>query len=500
VTTAIDATVERTRAAIAALPPTAAYIDGEWVRPAESQGSQHVHVDPATGEELGTWTLPSPADVDHAVESAARAQQTWCSMPPATRRDLLLALADEMTRNAVTLTSLVSLEMGMPYKASQAGVLAAAEWFRYYAGYADKLEGAVPPIGSPAIGLDYTRLSPYGVVAAIIPWNGPIMALALKVAPAMAAGNAVVLKPSDLAPFSALHFGSLVAAAGLPPGVVNVVPGGPEVGARLCANERIGLISFTGGGVAGRAVSEAAAARHIPTVLELGGKSASVVFEDANIDVTAKLAAVLGIAQNSGQGCFLPTRLLVQRSVYDRTLDGVVAAAKRFRLGSPFDAATNMGPIVDARSRDRILEVIERARDRGDGRLVYGGSRAGGPLSQGNFVEPTVFADVDPASPLGQDEVFGPVLSVIPFEGEADAVAIANGTRYGLAGYVWTADLGRAHRFADALDAGYVSVNSMAALPPQAPFGGWKASGHGVEGGLEGLREYVRIKNIYVRW
>jgi len=261
------------------------------------------------------------------------------------------------------------------------------------------------------------------------------------------------------------------------------------------------MISFTGGGgVAGRAVAEAAAARHVPTVLELGGKSASLVFPDADLDKTAKLAAILGVSQNSGQGCFLPTRLLVHESVYERVLAGVVAAASKFRLGSPFDPTTSMGPVVDAKSAERILAVIDAARTRGDGRLVHGGSRVSGELAAGNFIEPTIFADVDRDSPLAQDEVFGPVLSVIEFADEAAAIEIANNTRYGLAGYVWTTDLGRAHRVAEALAAGYVSVNGMAALPPAAPFGGWKASGHGVEGARIGLDEYLRVKNVHVQW
>jgi aldehyde dehydrogenase (NAD+) len=495
--TAVEPTFDHRRAAIDALAPAAAHIDGEW---SAVDGAEYSHTDPATGAVLRSWALAGPGDVDRAVDSAARAQVRWAALSPAERRDRLLALAAEMSVHAGTLAALVSLEMGMPLRASQAGVHAAAEWFRHYAGYADKIEGAVPSVGRPGAGLDYTRLSPYGVVAAVIPWNGPVMALALKVAPALAAGNAVVLKPSEIAPSAALFFGSLVAGAGLPRGVVNVVAGGADVGAALCAHPAVGLISFTGGAAAGRAVSEAAAVRHVPSVLELGGKSASLVFADADIEKTAKLSAVLGIAQNSGQGCFLPTRLLVQRSSYDRTLDAVVAAAGRFRLGSPFDPATNMGPIVDARSRDRILGVIAAARQRGDGRLVHGGGRATGELAGGNFIEPTIFADVDPGSPLAQDEVFGPVLSVIAFDDEAEAIEIANNSRYGLAGYIWTSDLGRAHRVAEALDVGYVSVNGMAALPPGAPFGGWKASGHGVEGGRGGLMEYLRVKNVHVQW
>jgi aldehyde dehydrogenase (NAD+) len=260
------------------------------------------------------------------------------------------------------------------------------------------------------------------------------------------------------------------------------------------------MISFTGGGAAGRKVAEAAAARHVPVVLELGGKSASIVFADADVRRASKLAAILGVAQNSGQGCFLPTRLLVERSVYDDVVAGVVAATKTLRLGDAFDPDTTMGPVVDARSRSRIAGVIDEAVRRGDGTIVAGGSQDPDGLPPGRFVAATVFADVDPASPLGQDEVFGPVLSIIPFDDEKDAIAIANGTRFGLAGYVWTRDLGRAHRVAEALDAGYVSINSMAALPPGAPFGGWKDSGHGVEGSRSGLQEYLRVKNVHVQW
>jgi aldehyde dehydrogenase (NAD+) len=496
-TTTVSPGADLRASAINALAPASGFIAGSW---RNGGGAVHTHRDPATGDELRSWSLPGAGEVNEAVASAVEAQSQWASLTPAARRDLLLALANIVDAQSNTLAALVSLEMGMPLRASQAGIGAAAEWFRHYAGYADKIEGTVPAVGVPRGGLDYTRLAPYGVVAAIIPWNGPVMASALKVAPALAAGNAVVLKPSEAAPFSSLYFGSLVCAAGLPTGLVNVVPGGPDVGARLCADDRVAMISFTGGGAAARAVGEAAAARHIPTVLELGGKSASLVFADADLGKTAKLAAILGVSQNSGQGCFLPTRLLVHESVYDQVLQGVVATASKFRLGSPFDPATNMGPVVDEKARDRILEVIDAARGRGDGRLVHGGSRAAGELAAGNFIEPTVFADVDPDSPLAQDEVFGPVLSVIRFADEAQAVGIANNTRYGLAGYVWTTDLGRAHRVAEALDAGYVSVNSMAALPPAAPFGGWKDSGHGVEGSRAGLDEYLRVKNVHVQW
>lgn len=480
------------------LPAAAAFIDGEWF--AETGGASHTHINPATGETLGTWTLPSAEDVARAVRSTKDAQIVWSALTPGVRRDLLLALGQKVAAHADTLASLVSIEMGMPFRAAQAGAKAAAEWFMHYAGYADKIEGSVPSVLPGSAGLDYTRYAPYGVVAAIIPWNGPVIALALKVAPALAAGNGVVLKPSELGPFSSLYFAQLVVEAGLPAGVVNVVPGGPDVGAALCAHPDVALISFTGGAVAGRAVAEAAAKRHIPTVLELGGKSASIVFADADVRRAAKLGAILGTAQNSGQGCFLPTRLLVERSIYSEVVDAVVAAVAKIRIGDPFDESTQMGPVVDKRASDRIVGFINGAVERGDGRLVAGGGRVGGDLALGCFVQPTVFADVEPNSPLAQEEVFGPVLAVIAFDTEADAVAIANDTPFGLAGYVWTQDLGRAHRVADALEAGYVSVNSLAALPPEAPFGGWKQSGRGVEGGRDGLMEFLHVKNVHVQW
>jgi aldehyde dehydrogenase (NAD+) len=477
------------------LPLPGLLIGGEWVT--ESGADPFAHIDPATGRPTADVLQAGPAEVDAAVAAARAAFPGWRSTPPAVRRDTLLRLAELMAGAATELAALSSLELGQPFKSARAGVAGAVEWFRYYAGWADKLDGLVAPV-APGAALDYTVPEPYGVIGAIIPWNGPVISLALKVAPALAAGNTVVLKPPELAPFSSLRFAALAMEAGLPPGVLNVIPGGPAAGEALCSHPDVAKISFTGGSDTGRAVATAAARNHTPVVLELGGKSASLVFADADPAVTGKLAALLGVAQNSGQGCFLPTRLLVERPVYEAVLDRVVGVVGGLRIGDPFDPATSMGPVVNEAACHRILSVIERATNEKAGRLCAGGHRAGGDLADGFFVEPTVFADADPTSSLVQEEIFGPVLAVLPFDDEEEAVALANDTRYGLAGYVWTNDLRRAHRVAGALEAGYVSVNGMAPLPPQAPFGGWKASGHGVEGGRAGIEEFLRPKNIFV--
>ncbi len=370
----------------------------------------------------------------------------------------------------------------------------AARWVRYYAGWCDKLDGELLP-GSA--GLSYVRPEPYGVIAAIPPWNGSMMGMGQKVAPALAAGNSVVVKAPEIAPFGMLRFAELALEAGVPRGVLNVVVGDAGAGEALVRHAGVDKITFTGGTATGRRVMAAAAENITPVTLELGGKSANIVFPDADLDAASSMAAMLGVGLLSGQGCALPTRLYVHEDVYDAVATQVVATVEALAVGDPLDAAVLVGPVVHEPALERILGVIERARSDG-ANLLCGGIRAGGALADGYFIAPTVFGDVEHGSDLARHEVFGPVLAILRFSDEDEVVAKANDSTFGLAAYVHSRDVSRIQRIAHQLEAGTVTVNGFPAMSPSAPFGGYKQSGFGREGGRAGIDEFLRSKSVYI--
>ena len=406
-----------------------------------------------------------------------------------------MALADLLAAHTAEIGAISALESGNIYSDFVGQYV--SEWFRYYAGWADKISGeSIQPY--PFTGIDFTIPEPVGVVGLIVTWNGPLGFCAMGGAPALAAGCCLVIKSPELAPFSPVTFGRLCLEAGIPPGVVNVVTGGPEVGHALVTHPGVDKISFTGGTATARKLQEACAATLKPMVMELGGKSANIIFADADIDAAIPLSS--RFTNNAGQGCSMPTRLLVERPVYERVVDGVMGAASRVVAGDPFDPQVTMGPVISGGAVERILGIVDRATASNAGKLIAGGHRIGGDLADGFFIEPTIFVDVDNESEIAQEEIFGPVLCVIPFDDEEEAVRLANGTRYGLAAYAHTGDMKRARRLISELRAGNVHINGTGPGPlsPASPFGGVKQSGYGRQGSRLGLAEFLEIKNVYL--
>ena len=461
-----------------------------------TSGGTYRHHDPATGLEQAEVLLAGKDEVDQAVRAATEAAPVWSGMPVDQRARILLRLADLLEEHAEEAAVIGALENGSPVSVMQPALYTAA-WVRYYAGWVDKIDGAVVPTYAN-VGLDYVRQEPYGVVAVLVPWNGPMMGMGQKAAPALAAGNAVIAKPPELAPFGAYRFGELALEAGLPPGVLNVIAGGAEAGEALVRHPGVGKVSFTGGRVTARQVMHAAAETIKPLTLELGGKSANIIFPDADLDTVVPTSAFIGTVLLSGQGCALPTRLYAHDDIYDEVVERLVATVRSAQVGDPLDPATQMGPVVTRAAQERILSVIERSVADGSGELLTGGTALDGPLADGYFVAPTVFGEVDHRSELAREEIFGPVLSVLRFSDEDEAVAKANDSEFGLGAFIYTRDLSRAYRVATRIDAGYVVANGEPSMSPTAPFGGYKQSGYGREGGRQGLDEYLRTKNIYL--
>ncbi|CDG52985.1 aldehyde dehydrogenase [Vreelandella titanicae] len=446
------------------------------------------------------WALipqATASDVDAAVQAARHAFETeWRSTNGLQRAALMHELANLLESDTERMAQLETTDNGKVIRETRVQMRFAARNYRYFAGWADKLQGESIPLDRPEL-VDFTTREPRGVAALITSWNSPIAILANKLAPALAAGCTVVIKPSEMASVTTLAFAELCERAGFPPGVINVVTGDGSVGAALTGHPDVDLISFTGGTATGKAISRAAAEHLTPVTLELGGKSANIVFADADLE-QAVTGAVAGIFAAAGQTCIAGSRLLVQRDIYDQVVAQVCERARAIRIGDPRDENTEMGPMATQGQHQRVLDFIERARTQG-AKLAAGGRVPQGDVyGRGYFVEPTVFSDVAPDSELAQEEVFGPVLAIIPFDTEEQAIAIANGTAYGLVAGLWTQNLARAHRVARQLQVGGVWVNTYRTNAAQAPFGGVKASGSGRERGMHALDEYLEIKNLMI--
>jgi aldehyde dehydrogenase (NAD+) len=467
-------------------------IDGDWRSSAE--GGLFVHRYAATGRAQAEIGMAGSGDVDLAVAAARAALPAWAGLAPPKRAKILFRLADLLEHHAQEAAEIGALDNGTPISVMQPGRYAAA-WVRYYAGWCDKLDGDALSTSS---GLSYVRLEPYGVIAAIPPWNGSMMGMGQKCAPALAAGNTVVAKPPELSPFGMLRFAELALEAGVPPGVLNVVVGDGTAGSALVAHPGIDKITFTGGGTTARRLMEAAARNLTPMALELGGKSPNIVFSDADLDVAATIAAQFGTALLSGQGCALPTRLYVQADVYDEVVEKVVQSIGAVQVGDPMDPSTFVGPVVTEQAMERILGVVDRAKQDGATLLVGGHRLDGGDLRDGWFVAPTVFGDVDHESDLARNEVFGPVQAILRFQTEDEVLAKANDSSFGLGAYVHTRDVSRIQRFARHIEAGSVMVNGVGQMSPASPFGGFKQSGFGREGGRAGIEEMVRRKSVFI--
>lgn len=483
---------------MATVAPPAVHLHIGHERRTSASGGTHAHLHPVSQARQADIPLAGAAEVDEAVARAEAARDGWRRTRPEQRRDIFNRLADLMLANKAEFARMAALDGGTPLMLGERGVETAVAWTRYYAGWCDKLTGELMSTFDTRGEFSYSVPEPIGIVGIIITWNGPLIGLGMKVCAALAAGNCAIVKPAEITPFAPELFARLCAEAGVPDGVLSILPGTGAAGEAIVRHKQVRKISFTGGPHTARRILAACAEEIKPAVMELGGKSASLLFPDCDIDKACERALFWTVGILAGQGCALPTRLLVHADIYDEVLDKLTALIARFKVGDPMEPGVMVGPVINAAAAERILGMFDRVRAEGSGRFVVGGGRCGGALASGNFIEPTIIADADPASEIAQVEIFGPALVVMKFSDEDEAVRLANASEYGLAAYIQSNDVGRIHRLAERLEAGGVYVNGANQVNAHTPFGGLGISGFGKEGGRAGIDEFLHYKTVTI--
>jgi betaine-aldehyde dehydrogenase len=471
------------------------FIGGRFVD--AENGETLATLNPHDNSAIAEVALAGKADIDKAVAAAQAAFPKWSRLAAADRGRILLRLADLVESKAEELARLESLDTGHPLRDSRAlDVPRTAACYRYFGGMADKFQGETIPVEAGF--LNYTLREPLGVVGQVVPWNFPLMFTSWKMAPALAAGNCVVMKPAEVTPLTSLKIAELMAEAGMPEGVVNIVPGlGVVAGQHIAEHAGIAKVAFTGSTATGRRIVQASAGNLKKVQLELGGKGANIVFDDANL-IAAVNGSAWAIFHNQGQACIAGSRLMLHERIADEFLERFARLAKSIRVGNPLDASTEMGPLTSAVHRDRVLGYVDIARDQGGEVIAGGKAPAAADLARGCYVEPTIVKAKSHLDRIAQEEVFGPFVTVLTFKDDAEALAIANSTDYGLGSGLWTANLQRAHRFAREMQAGMVWINSYKRVNPGSPFGGVGQSGYGREMGFDAMREYTQVKSVWV--